>query len=175
MPTIIDGEKCVWCVAQACAQVCAMDALYTDGIRTYINPFECTTDHACIPECPVEAIWDVDSDDNPEVVRNTELFRTRPEHFQSLAATTRRTPLTPQDHELFRAGLLAELARAAALFGDTSLMPEIERFLPVHAGDPPADPSRAFSSKLRELIETCFPGRVLDMTERIRALRTGPV
>ena len=172
MPTLVDGEKCVWCVAQACAQVCAVDALYTDGIRTFINPNDCTVDHTCIPECPAEAIIEVD-DDNPQRLREQALFDSFPERFQNLGGSTRRTPLTPEDHVRFREGLLAELSRAAALFGDATLMAELERFLPQRPGDPPSEPSRTFSAKLRELLEKWFPDRFLEMTERIRALRTG--
>ena len=67
MPHII-AEPCVNTKDTACAEVCPVDCIhplkdeeeYAEAKMLYINPDECIDCGACIPECPVDAIFDED-------------------------------------------------------------------------------------------------------------------
>ncbi|MDG1498949.1 MAG: ferredoxin family protein [Planctomycetota bacterium] len=67
MPHII-AEPCVNTKDTACAEVCPVDCIhplkdeeeYEEAKMLYINPDECIDCGACIPECPVDAIFDED-------------------------------------------------------------------------------------------------------------------
>ncbi len=56
-------ENCDGCMFTDCVTVCPVDCFYgnreTDKM-IYINPDECIDCGACIPECPVEAIFPED-------------------------------------------------------------------------------------------------------------------
>ena len=75
MPFII-AEPCVGTCDTACVEVCPVDCIngplsvtdrgaevekMTDeekkGLQLYINPVDCINCGACVPECPVEAIY----------------------------------------------------------------------------------------------------------------------
>ncbi len=75
--SFIIGNKCADVCDTACASVCPVDCIngpiYTDrrgdeihgmsevdkkGLQLYINPEECILCGACIPECPVDAIFE---------------------------------------------------------------------------------------------------------------------
>ena len=72
----IIGNKCIDCIDTSCVNVCPVDCINgpiriddigTDaknmteeekkGLQLYINPIECIKCGACIPECPVDAIY----------------------------------------------------------------------------------------------------------------------
>jgi ferredoxin len=74
--SFIIGKNCVGCVDTACVEVCPVDCINgpisIDGAgrevrnmtsyelfdkQLYINPDECINCGACIPECPVDAIY----------------------------------------------------------------------------------------------------------------------
>lgn len=65
MPHII-AEPCVNTKDTACAEVCPVDCIhplkdeeeYEKAKMLFINPDECIDCGACIPECPVDAIFD---------------------------------------------------------------------------------------------------------------------
>ncbi|MFT4710751.1 MAG: ferredoxin [Bacteroidia bacterium] len=65
MPHII-AEPCVNTKDTACAEVCPVDCIhplkdeeeYAEAKMLYINPDECIDCGACIPECPVDAIFE---------------------------------------------------------------------------------------------------------------------
>lgn len=67
MPHII-AEPCVNTKDTACAEVCPVDCIhplkdeeeFAEAKMLYINPDECIDCGACIPECPVDAIFDED-------------------------------------------------------------------------------------------------------------------
>jgi ferredoxin len=40
--------------------VCPVDCFHADADMLYIDPEECIDCGACVPECPVEAIYDAD-------------------------------------------------------------------------------------------------------------------
>lgn len=65
MPHII-AEPCVNTKDTACVEVCPVDCIhptkddeeFEQAKMLYINPDECIDCGACIPECPVDAIFD---------------------------------------------------------------------------------------------------------------------
>lgn len=50
-------EPCVNCKYTDCVVVCPVDCFYGDDRQLYIDPDDCLDCGACIPECPVEAIF----------------------------------------------------------------------------------------------------------------------
>jgi ferredoxin len=51
-------ENCLHCKYTDCVTVCPVDAFYQDEVMLYIHPDECICCGACVPECPVEAIFE---------------------------------------------------------------------------------------------------------------------
>lgn len=79
--THVVTERCVDCRYVDCARVCPVDCFYEvkDPAMLVINPDECIDCKACVPECPVHAIWP--DDELPAVynewtARNAELAGT---------------------------------------------------------------------------------------------------
>ena len=50
-------EPCVNCKHTDCVVVCPMECFYGDDRQLYIDPGDCIDCGACVPECPVEAIY----------------------------------------------------------------------------------------------------------------------
>jgi len=50
-------EPCRDCKYTDCVVVCPVECFYQDDRMVYIDPLDCTDCEACIPECPVEAIY----------------------------------------------------------------------------------------------------------------------
>ena len=50
-------EPCIQCKHTNCAAVCPVDAFREGPNFLVIDPFECIDCDACVPECPVEAIY----------------------------------------------------------------------------------------------------------------------
>ena len=48
---------CVGCKYTDCVVVCPMECFYGDEQQLYIDPDDCIDCGACVPECPVEAIF----------------------------------------------------------------------------------------------------------------------
>ncbi|HVF48968.1 MAG TPA: ferredoxin family protein [Pyrinomonadaceae bacterium] len=55
--TYVVTELCVDCKYTDCAAVCPVEAFHELTDRLYINPETCIDCDACVPECPVEAIF----------------------------------------------------------------------------------------------------------------------
>lgn len=55
--TYVVVELCVDCKYTDCAAVCPVEAFHEPPDRLYINPETCIDCDACVPECPVEAIF----------------------------------------------------------------------------------------------------------------------
>lgn len=55
--TYIVCEPCFDCKFTDCVEVCPVDCFYEDDRMLYIHPDECIDCGACVPECPVEAIF----------------------------------------------------------------------------------------------------------------------
>jgi len=56
MPHIIT-EPCFGCKNTICVTVCPVDAFREDEQSLWIDPDACIDCGACVPECPVEAIF----------------------------------------------------------------------------------------------------------------------
>ena len=56
MPYVV-CEPCRDCKSTDCVVVCPMDCFYQDGSMLSIDPTECIDCEACVPECPVGAIF----------------------------------------------------------------------------------------------------------------------
>jgi ferredoxin len=50
-------EPCRDCKYTDCVAVCPCECFYQDDAMLYIDPTECIDCEACVPECPVEAIF----------------------------------------------------------------------------------------------------------------------
>src|SRR5437867_2052533 len=50
-------EACHDCKYTDCVVVCPCECFYHDEMQLYIDPEECIDCDACVPECPVEAIF----------------------------------------------------------------------------------------------------------------------
>ena len=53
----IVAEPCFDCKYTDCVVVCPVDCFYEGAQMLYIHPEECIDCEACVPECPVEAIF----------------------------------------------------------------------------------------------------------------------
>ena len=65
-------EPCVGCKYTDCVVNCPMECFYADDRQLYIDPVECIDCGACVPECPVGAIFQ-DADVPPQWVGYVEL------------------------------------------------------------------------------------------------------
>src|SRR4051794_10139855 len=50
-------EPCYDCKYTDCVAVCPVECFYQDDVMLYIDPADCIDCEACVPECPVEAIF----------------------------------------------------------------------------------------------------------------------
>ena len=50
-------EPCIGCKYTDCVVVCPCDCFREGGQMLFIHPDECVDCDACVPECPVEAIF----------------------------------------------------------------------------------------------------------------------
>src|SRR3984957_4442909 len=65
-------EPCHDCKYTDCVAVCPVECFYQDDVMLYIDPVDCIDCEACIPECPVEAIF-VESNVPPQWTSFTQL------------------------------------------------------------------------------------------------------
>ena len=73
--TYVVNDKCIKCKLTDCVEVCPVDCFYEGENMLVINPDECIDCGACVPECPVDAIFaDTDIPDGEEawIERNAE-------------------------------------------------------------------------------------------------------
>jgi ferredoxin len=56
--TFVVTDNCQKCRFTDCVAVCPVDCFHGDDEMLYIDPNECIDCGACVPECPVEAIFD---------------------------------------------------------------------------------------------------------------------
>lgn len=57
----IVAEPCFNCKYTDCVVVCPVECFYEGESMLFINPDECIDCEACVPECPVEAIFHEDN------------------------------------------------------------------------------------------------------------------
>lgn len=50
-------QPCYDCKYTDCCVVCPVECFYQDDKMLYIDPNDCIDCEACVPECPVEAIY----------------------------------------------------------------------------------------------------------------------
>ena len=58
--THVVTKPCDGCRYTDCVVVCPVECFYEGETMLYINPDECIDCEACVPECPVEAIFHED-------------------------------------------------------------------------------------------------------------------
>ncbi|GHF52456.1 NAD-dependent dihydropyrimidine dehydrogenase PreA subunit [Deinococcus metalli] len=61
----------------ACTQVCPQDCIHDAGNQFVIDPDECIDCGACVPACPVGAVYpeeDVPHDQRASIARNRDFF-----------------------------------------------------------------------------------------------------
>jgi len=57
MPYVVT-ENCSGCRFTDCVEVCPVSCFHGDGDRVYIDPGACIDCGACLPLCPVKAIYE---------------------------------------------------------------------------------------------------------------------
>lgn len=62
--TTVVTDNCKGCRFTDCVTVCPVECFHCDDEMLYIDPDVCIDCSACIPECPVQAIYE--EDDLPE-------------------------------------------------------------------------------------------------------------
>src|SRR6476620_11402422 len=75
--THIVVQACFGCKYTDCVVVCPVECFYEGEQMLYIHPDECIDCEACVPECPVEAIFQQDNvpeDQKPFIELNAEFF-----------------------------------------------------------------------------------------------------
>lgn len=65
--TTVVTENCRGCRFTDCVAVCPVECFHYDDEMLYIDPEVCIDCSACIPECPVQAIYE--EDDLPDHLR----------------------------------------------------------------------------------------------------------
>lgn len=76
MPHVITSP-CLGTKDQACTEVCPVECIYDAGDMFLIHPDECIDCGACVPACPVSAIFpeeDVPTGEEEYIVKNRAHF-----------------------------------------------------------------------------------------------------
>jgi len=93
MPHVVT-EPCIGCKNTVCVTVCPVDCFREDAENLWIDPDECIDCAACVPECPVNAIYPANQ--VPEKWRGfIELNRVRSALCPVI--TEKKTPLSSPD------------------------------------------------------------------------------
>jgi ferredoxin len=74
--TFVVTAPCFGCKYTDCVDACPVDAFHEGEQMLYIHPEECIDCDACVPECPVEAIFaeaDVPNEYKDFIALNAEL------------------------------------------------------------------------------------------------------
>jgi ferredoxin len=76
--TFVIAEPCIGVLDRSCVDVCPVDCIYEGEDQLYIHPDECIDCGACVPECPVTAIF-IDDEVPPTwesyVAKNRDVFQ----------------------------------------------------------------------------------------------------
>ena len=56
--TVVVIDRCDGCRFTDCVSVCPVACFHTDGKMVYVDPVQCIDCTACIPACPVHAIFE---------------------------------------------------------------------------------------------------------------------
>ncbi len=87
-------QPCDGCRYTDCVVVCPVQCFYEGETMLYINPDECIDCEACVPECPVEAIFhedDIPAQWQSYIQLNADMAP------QSPSITERKTPLADKN------------------------------------------------------------------------------
>ena len=76
--TYVVVESCIKCKYMDCVEVCPVDCFYEGENMLVIHPDECIDCGACVPACPVEAIFALD--ETPEKWKS--FIEVNAQHFQ---------------------------------------------------------------------------------------------
>lgn len=79
--THVVTSNCQTCRFTDCVSVCPVECFHYDDTMLYIDPDECIDCGACVPECPVEAIYeegDVPADQQEWTKKNADIAPTLP-------------------------------------------------------------------------------------------------
>ena len=75
--TYVVTENCIKCKYMDCVEVCPVDCFYEGENMLVIHPDECIDCGACVPACPVSAIFpeeDVPAGETEFIVKNRVFF-----------------------------------------------------------------------------------------------------
>lgn len=100
MPHIVT-DNCQLCRYTDCVSHCPVECFHADDERLYIDPDVCVDCGACIPACPVQAIYDVvdmPDDKEPWIAINREGAKALP------VVTEKQTPLPTADERRAKLG-----------------------------------------------------------------------
>ena len=100
MPHIVT-DNCQLCRFTDCVSHCPVECFHSDDERLYIDPDVCVDCGACIPACPVQAIYDVvdmPDDKEPWIAINRERAKALP------VVTEKQTPLPTADEHRVKLG-----------------------------------------------------------------------
>jgi len=100
MPHIVT-DNCQLCRFTDCVSHCPVECFHSDDERLYIDPDVCVDCGACIPACPVQAIYDVvdmPDDKEPWIAINRERAKELP------VVTEKQTPLPTADERRAKLG-----------------------------------------------------------------------
>ena len=100
MPHIVT-DNCQLCRYTDCVSHCPVECFHSDDERLYIDPDVCVDCGACVPACPVQAIYDVvdmPEDKEPWIAINRERAKALP------VVTEKQTPLPTADERRAKLG-----------------------------------------------------------------------
>ena len=93
--TYVIGDSCIRCKYTDCVEVCPVDCFHEGPNFLVIDPEECIDCEACVPECPVEAIFH--EDNVPEEWKSyIELNASKAESGECEVLTEKKEPLADE-------------------------------------------------------------------------------
>ena len=92
--THVVAEPCFNCKYTDCVTVCPVECFYEGEQMVYIHPEECIDCEACVPECPVEAIFHEEADSHQKRERTRPGVDGSPQEFTSRNHTRYATSAT---------------------------------------------------------------------------------
>lgn len=87
---VVVTDNCTDCKFTECVAVCPVSCFHQDDRMVYVDPDLCIDCQACLPVCPVNAIYDI-ADLPPEKVDWIEINATRSAQLDSIS--DRQDPL----------------------------------------------------------------------------------
>ena len=89
--TFVVTEQCIQCKFTDCVDVCPVDCFHEGPNFLVINPVGCIDCALCVPECPVDAIYD-EADLPAEFEEYIEINATLSETWPEITSTTDPLP-----------------------------------------------------------------------------------